>query len=100
MDRKTTVQAFEKAITRNNPGMDEATKKRIEPFYAAFGDVKKGETVDILYAPDVGTRVLVNGAEKVLVRGADVGRIIFSIWLGEEPVDDDMTADMLSGKGK
>ncbi|MBI4205027.1 MAG: chalcone isomerase family protein [Betaproteobacteria bacterium] len=65
----------------------------------SLGAIKKGGVVLIDYLPDVGTRVTVNGEEKITIRGEDFFRALLRIWIGAKPVDGRLRDAMLGGSG-
>ncbi|OGA13080.1 MAG: hypothetical protein A3G25_21110 [Betaproteobacteria bacterium RIFCSPLOWO2_12_FULL_63_13] len=63
---------------------------------AAIGEAKQGTRIALDYLPASGTRVVVNG--KALgkpIPGADFYRALLKVWLGDNPVDDDLKRGML-----
>jgi len=93
--------AFKNGIEDNHTA-DElaALDAPLKKFYAIFGalsSVNKGDVILLDYVPGVGTKVIVNGAERGLVEGAEINRAILKIWLGKEPVQKDLKKDLLRG---
>lgn len=61
---------------------------QINKFNSAFNtDSVKDDKYDITYLPGKGVIVYANGKQKVVIPGMDFKRIVFSIWLGDDPVD-------------
>ncbi len=77
------------------PGAYEALRTRIERFNALYRDVKPGDRYALTYLPGRGTELALNGEVLGRVEGADFAAAMFSIWLGEDPVDDDLKTDLL-----
>ncbi len=78
-----------------------ALKPQIDALNAAFkqvGEAKKGDVIHLDFAPDVGTRVLVNGQAR---GGAIAGDAFYSallrVWLGDKPADGALKKGMLGG---
>jgi hypothetical protein len=65
----------------------------------SLGAVRKGGVVLVDYLPGVGTRVTVNGEEKITIRGEDFYRALLRIWIGAKPVDGRLRDAMLGGSG-
>ena len=59
--------------------------------------IKKGSVVHLDYLPDIGTRVTVNGEEKITIPGADFFPAMLQIWIGLTPVDGGLRDAMLGG---
>lgn len=70
---------------------------KIKQFNELFVDVHEGEEIILDYKPDSGTTVTIAGNIKGTVEGADFNRALLSIWLGKEPVGEDLR-DALLGK--
>ena len=62
--------------------------------------INKGSVVYLDYIPDVGTRVVINGEEKMTIPGDDFFRALLQIWIGNKPVDGRLRDAMLGGKSR
>lgn len=69
----------------------------IKQFNELFVTVHEGEEIILDYAPDTGTVVTIAGVKKGAVQGAAFNSALLAIWLGKEPVGDDLR-DALLGK--
>ncbi len=80
-----------------NLGTDElqALEPRIQAFNGMFTDVHEGETIVLDYSPEKGTEVIIAGKLKGSIAGADFNRALLSIWLGKNPVGDDLRDELL-----
>ena len=93
----------EKMTTAINEGFENATgkktapyKAKIDQFKAFFKDkINKKDVFIIIYAPDSGVTVYKNGTKKGTIEGLDFKKILFGIWLGDKPADDDLKDGML-----
>ena len=77
-------------------------EKRIRDLNTMMGTIKtlgKGGAVQLDYLPDVGTRITVNGEEKLTIPGADFFAALLHIWIGNKPVDGRLRDAML-GKSR
>ncbi|MES2957363.1 MAG: chalcone isomerase family protein [Pseudomonadota bacterium] len=64
--------------------------------FKAAGEAKKGDVIHLEFAPDAGTRVVVNGkAQGSTIAGEDFYNALLRIWLGDKPVDGDLKKGML-----
>ena len=63
----------------------------------AIGVIKKGGVILIDYLPGKGTRVTVNGAEKITIKGGEFFQALLRIWIGKKPVDGRLRDAMLGG---
>jgi hypothetical protein len=76
-------------------------EKRIRDLNSMMSSIKvinKGSVVHLDYLPDVGTRVIVDGQERITIPGEDFFRAMLHIWIGNKPVDGRLRDAML-GKG-
>lgn len=73
-------------------------EKRIRDLNHMMSTIKtisKGSVVFLDYTPDVGTRVFVNGQERITIPGEDFFRGMLHIWIGNKPVDGRLRDAML-----
>jgi hypothetical protein len=76
-------------------------EKRIRDLNMMMSSIKainKGSVVHLDYLPNVGTRVIVDGQERITIPGEDFFRAMLHIWIGNKPVDGRLRDAML-GKG-
>jgi len=72
-----------------------AVKDRLNKFNAMFSDLHSGDVVLLDYIPGKGTRVMIKNEIKGTIEGADFNRALLSVWLGEDPVTDELKDAML-----
>jgi len=73
-------------------------EKRITELNTMMSSIKtigKGSVVLLDYIPDVGTRITVNGEERITIPGADFFSAMLHIWIGAKPVDGRLRDAML-----
>ena len=80
-------------------------EKRIRDLNNMMSTIKtinKGSVVHLDYTPEAGTRVWVNGQERITIPGEDFFRGMLHIWIGNKPVDGRLRDAMLgkSSSGK
>ena len=79
--------------------LDEDALKNLQPqidlFNLAFGNTMAGDVIDVQYTPTMGTRVIENKVTKATIRGFEFHQALMKIWLGDNPVDDDLKQGML-----
>jgi hypothetical protein len=88
------VEGFEK----NSRARMGALKERLGKFGAMISDVVEGDQIVMTYLPDKGTAVLVKGTEKGVIEGKDFADALFAVWLGDNPVQEDLKKALLTGK--
>jgi len=93
----------EKLVESWNEGFEESTdgelgplKERIDAFNSFFtAEAREGDVYEFRYLPGPGLQVVLGGEVKGTIPGLDFKRAFFGIWLGEDPVDDDLKAELL-----
>ena len=99
--RSIAADAFAKAgdqyIARN---VDAATLLRLRPrldqLNALYRDVEPGDRYSLTYVPGQGTELSLNGKPLGRIPGADFAAAVFSIWLGDQPVDEPLKRRLLA----
>ena len=106
MLRNVDADTFSSALTEGlQKNLSEAQfagfKAQIDTLTANFkaaGEAKKGDVIHLDFAPDAGTRVVVNGkVQGSAIAGEDFYTALLRIWLGDKPVDGDLKKGMLGG---
>ena len=94
--QKKLVNAWLDGFENNNDkAVFAAVKDRLVSFNKMFSDVHEGDVVLLDYLPGKGTRVTIKGENKGLIEGADFNRALLSVWLGEDPVTEELKDAML-----
>lgn len=70
-------------------------KDKLAQFNAMFSTLLKGDVVLLDYVPGRGTAVNIKGKNMGVIEGADFNRALLSVWLGDEPVTEDLKEAML-----
>ena len=75
-------------------------EKRLRDLNSMMSSIKsigKGSVVYLDYIPEIGTRITVNGEERITIPGEDFFRAMLHIWIGAKPVDGRLRDAMLGG---
>lgn len=98
LEKEKIVEAIRTGFEKNNKDKLPALKDRLEAFIAQMPEkVSKGQVLKLTYVPGKGTTVTGQG-EKTQVEGKDFADALFSVWLGQHPVDDGLKKGMLGLK--
>lgn len=91
------AEATTVGIARNVDG-DELALLRgsIEQLNALYRDVAPGDRYSLTYLPGVGTELAKNGEPIGLVEGSRFSAALFSIWIGDRPLDDALREALLA----
>ena len=95
LDRGKIVEAVQEGFQRNSGPRMPQLKERLDRFLGAIPDLRGGQTIVITYFPDRGTVLKAGGGEEVVMQGKDFADALFSVWLGKQPVDDELKEEML-----
>jgi hypothetical protein len=98
------VDALNEGVAKNNPP---AEVEKLKPQLAeltgimtALGEAKKGDVVTLDFLPDAGTHVTLNGQAKGKpIPGGELYRALLRVWLGDNPVQDDLKKALLGQPG-
>ena len=63
----------------------------------SIGALKRGGVVNIDFLPGTGTRITVDGIERITIPGDDFFRALLRIWIGAKPVDGRLRNALLGG---
>jgi len=89
---ETIKEGFEKATKGNTAPY----KVKIDQLLQAFKEeIHNKDVIDITYIPGSGVKLYKNGKLKTQVEGLEFKKLLFTIWLGDEPADGDLKASML-----
>lgn len=64
-----------------------------------FGDVRSGQECVIGWAPGVGLETRVAGLGNPALKDKALASAVFGIWLGDQPVQDDLKRDLVARAG-
>ena len=71
-------------------GLEGADKAKVETFVGFFGDTKAGDEYVLRYVPGGVLETTVAGQPKPAIADKAFAAAVFSIWLGEKPIQDDL----------
>jgi hypothetical protein len=101
LSSKKLYGAFSEAIEMNRTPAElaamDAQMKEMKQIFDAVGEVKEGDIVTLDYLPGSGTQVSVNGKAFGTIAGAEFNRALLEIWIGNNPVQDDLKKGLLGG---
>jgi hypothetical protein len=93
---KDIVTAAREILARNwSPEILAAENEKLERINRTYVDVAPGDSYALTYLPGRGTELSLNGKPQVIIPGAQFGALMFSIWLGEKPLDTDLRNTLL-----
>lgn len=92
---RTIADQFRKSMNAAR-GADKV-QPEIESFAGFMESLNRGDRVVLEYVPGTGTRVLVKGKKKGIIEGKEFMWVLFSIFVGDDPVSKRMAEGLLGG---
>lgn len=74
-----------------------ALKNDIDKLHEIYRDVSSGDRYKLLYIPETGTSLFLNGQLLGTVKGAEFAKVYYSIWLGDKPIDSYLKKHLTEG---
>jgi hypothetical protein len=97
LEKDKITGALRDGFEKNSKAQMPALKERLDRLTALISDAKKGSTIVITYLPGTGT-ILAGAGERSVIPGKDFADALFSVWLGRNPVDDDLKKGLVGGE--
>ena len=96
VDSDSLKEAIVDGFMQSTAGNMEPIRNQVDQFLTLMNrEINKMDYIDFIYLPETGTRVLFNNTFLDDIKGLSFKRAFFGIWLGEDPVDEDLKAEML-----
>ena len=70
-------------------------REPIARFNTFYRDVRPGDRYALTYLPGAGMELALNGEQLGVIEGEEFASAIFSIWFGDEPVDERLKRQLL-----
>jgi hypothetical protein len=90
-------EAISEGFERNSRDQLPKLQPRLEKLRQMIPDVKEGDEIGFTWAPDKGIHVTVLGTDRGTIEGRDFADALFSVWLGPNPVEEDLKKALLGG---
>jgi len=90
-------ESISDGFERNSKDQMPKLKARLDKFAAMIPDVSEGDEIALTWLPDKGTSVAVRGTDRGVIEGRDFADALFSVWLGPNPVQEDLKKALLGG---
>ena len=89
----------DKVIAKNTDALTlEKIRPQIDYPNSLYEDVQPGDRYSLTYIPGRGTELALNGKTKGIIKGADFASALFSMWLGEFPMNEPFKKQLLGLK--
>jgi hypothetical protein len=90
-------EAISEGFERNSKDQMPRLRDRLKKLEAMIPDVKEGDEIVFDAVPDKGVHVSVRGTDRGTIEGRDFADALFSVWLGPNPVDEELKKALLGG---
>jgi hypothetical protein len=90
-------EAIAEGFERNSKDQMPKLQARLAKLEQMIPDVKEGDEIAFNAIPEKGVQVLVRGTERGTLEGRDFSDALFSVWLGPNPVQEDLKKALLGG---
>lgn len=84
------TEALKQGFERNSKALMPVLKDRLDRLIGLISDARRGSQIVITYLPGTGTVLSGPPGEKQIIEGKDFADALFSVWLGREPVDENL----------
>lgn len=88
-------EAISEGFERNSKDQMPRLQDRLKKLGAMIPDVKEGDEIAFTAVPDKGVQVTVRGTDRGTIEGRDFADALFSVWLGPNPVEEDLKKALL-----
>lgn len=95
LDRGKIVEAVQQGFEKNSGPRMPQLQERLDRFLRAIPDLREGQTIVITWFPGRATLIKPGSGAEVSIPGKDFADALFSVWLGENPVDGELKREML-----
>ncbi len=96
VDEDSLKSAIKEGFENATGGNTQPIRPQIERLMELMNEeVTKGDFFDFVYLPDSGLKIYKNDTFLEDIKGLNFKRAFFGIWLGDDPVDDDLKEEML-----
>ena len=90
------LESSEKILAKNmSPTELTAIQERVNQINAVYQTVGKGDRSALSYVPGKGTTLWINDQAVITIEGKDFAQLYFRIWLGEQPISQQMRDALL-----
>ncbi len=98
LERGKITEAVQGGFEKNSAAELPRLQGRLDTFLKSIPDLKSGQVILVTYVPGRGTLIKAGGGEEIALPGKDFADALFSVWLGQHPVDDELKNEMLKDR--
>lgn len=83
VNKKHFIRVAQKQLLHNPEISLSVLQSRIDKMARAYRSIQAGDQYDLVYVPEQGTQLFLNGVLLVTVPGADFAKAYFGIWISD-----------------
>ncbi len=91
------AESISEGFWRNAGSQKAQLQERLARLAKMFPKVTDGDLITLTYVPGKGTTVVAKAEQKGVIEGKDFADALFAIWLGPNPVQNDLKKALLGG---
>ncbi len=95
ISKEQIADGFKESFENNTPDATKTMKAEVDQFLAALEPVNDGGEIVLTYMPGTGTSLTINGKEKWTAATPGFANVVFSVWLGPKPPNEDLKKGLL-----
>lgn len=95
VSQKQMADAFRESFEKNTPDLATKLKPDVDKLMNALTDVKSGQEMAFTYVPGAGTTMSIAGQDKLTIAGPEFGQMMFSVWLGPKPPNENLKKGLI-----
>lgn len=96
IEKSIVLKSSAKMLERNlTPAQLEQIAERVTQINQAYRTVQKDDHSSLSYQPGIGTTFALNGKAQITIPGDDFARLYFQIWLGKQPISNELKQKLL-----
>jgi hypothetical protein len=95
VSKSQMADAFSESFENNTPDAKKTMKAEIDQFLAALENVNEGDEIVLTYLLGAGTSLAIHGKEELIIPAPAFAQVLFSVWLGPKPPNDDLKKGLL-----
>jgi hypothetical protein len=88
-------EAFTEGFEGNGGAGAKKMESQIDKFISFWPDMAENDEAQIIYVPGIGTKVVIKGKEAGTIEGNEFGKLVFSVWLGPKPPNEELKTGLL-----
>lgn len=98
LTRKKMVKALKDGFSNATGGDTSAIQTQIDEMLAGMQEkILPGDVYTLAYEPGVGTHLMRNGEEQLVIEGLPFKQALFGIWLSDKPAQASLKSGLLGG---